>query len=78
MRNAAKPTSASDQLTQLRIAREQTIARQKDLRPQIRAAKQRGDHEQAQSLHNELRDLRARLRRLQQEERAMGGRDAAV
>jgi hypothetical protein len=54
------------------------MARQKALRPQIRAAKQRGDHEQAHALHDELRDLRARLRRLQQEERAMGGRDAAM
>ena len=78
MRNAAKPTSASDRLAQLRMTREQTIERQKALRPQIRAAKQRGDHEQAQALHDELRELRARLRRLQQEERTMNVRDAAM
>ena len=75
MRDTAKSTSARDRLTQLRTARQHIIAQQRTLRPRIREAKRGGDDERARLLHDELRELRERLRRVQDEERAMRGWD---
>jgi hypothetical protein len=78
MGNGTKPTGTHARLIQLRSAQQQTVARQRILRPQIREAKRCGDDEHARILHDELRDLRVRLRQLQREERAVRGRDEAT